>query len=249
MIVVDAWSRRACETVGSAIWRSYEGQYPTSSADCSMASRNDPREGPSVPGGLTAGLVRPLRVAALGDLAFATSCCDCWRHLFGRQQLLPDFGMRPAGGVVGFGQVALGIGLEQVEQDRQHGVEMRAQRASVAAHFIRELIDVRLCMLLPCLSPGLIFGGPALLYLAPEGVEFTRCLTEMVGEEFTAGSFSSASDETFRQRRLVKGGENARWVQPHPLGQVHQQVELVLLVRRHRPDVQAGPFLDRPASD
>ena len=43
---------------------------------------------------------------------------------------------------------------------------------------------------------------------------------------------------------LVKGGENARWVQTHSLGHVHQQVELILLIRGHRPDVHASPFLD-----
>ena len=126
-----------------------------------MASRNDPREGPLLPGGLTAGLVRPRVLPRWAILAFSTSCRDCWRMLFGREQLLPDFRMRPAGGIIGFRHVALGISPEEVEQDRQHGVEMRPQRLAVGSHFIRELIDVRLGMLLPLPEPGPAFRRPS----------------------------------------------------------------------------------------
>src|SRR6476620_3082785 len=113
--------------------------------------------------------------------------------------------MRPAGRVVGFGKAALGIGLEEVEQDRQHGVEMWPQRLAVGPILVRELIDVRPCMLFPCLGSGLIYLCPFLLdlvYLTLESVQYTRCLTETISEEFYRRVFQLCFRQTFRQRRL-----------------------------------------------
>ena len=99
-------------------------------------------------------------------------------------------------------------------------------------------------MRFPCLRAGLIFLGPALLDFAPESVEFTGCLTETISEKFNRRVFQLCFRQTFRQLRFVEGGEDARWVQTHSLGQVHQHLKLILLIRRHRPDVKSRPLLD-----
>src|SRR6187399_1029665 len=44
------------------------------------------------------------------------------------QHLLPDFRVSPAGGVISLGHAPVWIGLEQVDDVRQHGIEIRAQR-------------------------------------------------------------------------------------------------------------------------
>src|SRR5580765_8907624 len=99
-------------------------------------------------------------------------------------------------------------------------------------------------MLLSCLSPSLIFGGPALLYLTPESIQFTRCLTETISEKFNRRVLQLCFRQTFGDRRFVQRGEDACWVQTHSLGQVHQHIEPVLKVRGRGPNVKAGPLLD-----
>ena len=68
-----------------------------------------------------------------------------------------------------------------------------------ASYFVRELIDVRPCMLFPCLRPGLLFGGPALLDLTLQSVEFTCRLTEMISEKFNRRVFQLAFRQAFGQ--------------------------------------------------
>ena len=77
---------------------------------------------------------------------------------------------------------------------------MRPQRLAVGTDFIRELIDVRLCMLFPSLGPGLIFGFPALLHLALESIEFARRLTELIGEEFNRRVLQFCFRQTWRKQ-------------------------------------------------
>src|SRR5438477_11422051 len=133
--------------------------------------------------------------------------------------------MGPTSGLVSIGKAALRIGFEKVEKDRQYGVEMRPDRGAVGCFLVRELVDIRPRMRFPCLHPGLIFGGPALLDLTPKSVQFTRGLPETISEKLYRRVLQLGFCQTFGPLRLVKGGENARWVQSHSLGQVHQHVD------------------------